>query len=289
MADVFAAVDIGASSGRVILGSTTGTGTHLTTVHRFPNGAQILDGALRWDVEALVAEVVTGLGNAAEAASAAGDTVVSIGIDTWAVDYGLVDDAGALRYLPFSYRDGRTAAGVDAVHAVVPPEELYGRTGLQFLPFNTLYQLAADPSLTGVQALLVPDLLAYRLTGVRRTGATNASPTGLLGARRGAGAGDLFPALGLPAELFPPLVEPGAPSGPRRPAVAAAAGLPGSTAVVAVGSHDTASAVAAVPAGTERFAYISSGTWSLVGVELDVPILTAGSRAANFTNERGVD
>ncbi|WP_104167755.1 rhamnulokinase family protein [Arthrobacter sp. SX1312] len=286
---VFVAVDIGASSGRVILGRLTDAGPELETVHRFPNGAHFLGGALRWDVEALFAEVLTGLRLAGEAAARAGGTVASIGIDTWAVDYGLVDDAGTLRHLPFSYRDDRTAASIDVVHGAVPPERLYARTGLQFLPFNTVYQLAAERSLEGVQALLIPDLLAYRLTGERRTEATNASTTGLLDAATGTWAADLFGPLGLPPELFPPLVEPGTVVGRLLPTVASATGLPAATAVVAVGSHDTASAVAAVPADSPHFAYISSGTWSLVGVELDAPILTGESRAANFTNERGVD
>ncbi|MHA7279769.1 rhamnulokinase [Arthrobacter sp. MDT2-2] len=286
---VFAAVDIGASSGRVILGKLTDDGPELVTVHRFPNGAQFLGGALRWDVEALFAEVVAGLATAAATAARAGDTVTSVGIDTWAVDYGLIDGSGTLRHLPFSYRDARTDATIGVVHAALPPERLYARTGLQFLPFNTLYQLAAERSLAGVQALLIPDLLAYRLTGVRRTEATNASTTGLLDAGTGTWAEDLFAPLGLAPDLFPPLVEPGAVVGRLLPAVAAATGLPGSTAVVAVGSHDTASAVAAVPAESPHFAYISSGTWSLVGVELDAPILTDESREANFTNERGVD
>ncbi|MHA7146049.1 rhamnulokinase [Arthrobacter sp. TmT3-37] len=288
-AQAFAAVDIGASSGRVILGTMTDAGPELVTVHRFPNGVQFLGGALRWDVEALFAEVLTGLTAAAAAAAAAGTTVTSIGIDTWAVDYGLVDDTGALRHLPFSYRDGRTEATIGVVHAALPPERLYARTGLQFLPFNTLYQLAAERSLSGVQALLIPDLLAYRLTGERRTEATNASTTGLLDAATGTWAQDLLEALGLSPDLFPLLVEPGSVVGHLLPAIAAGTGLPETTAVVAVGSHDTASAVAAVPAGSTRFAYISSGTWSLVGVELDTPILGDGSRAANFTNERGVD
>ncbi|TKV29123.1 rhamnulokinase [Arthrobacter sp. NamB2] len=287
--EVFAAVDIGASSGRVILGRLTEDGPELRTVHRFPNGAQFLGGALRWDIESLFEEVLTGLAAAAGTAAAAGDTVTSIGIDTWAVDYGLVDDAGRLRHLPFSYRDARTESTIGVVHAAVPPEKLYARTGLQFLPFNTVYQLAAERSLDGVQALLIPDLLAYRLTGVRRTESTNASTTGLLDAGTGTWAADLFAPLGLSPDLFPPLVEPGSVIGRLSPAAAEATGLTERTAVVAVGSHDTASAVAAVPAESPHFAYISSGTWSLVGVELEAPILTAESRAANFTNERGVD
>lgn len=288
-APVFAAVDIGASSGRVILGSVSGGSPRLTTVHRFPNGAQFLGGALRWDIDALFAEVVVGLRLAASAAAESGLRIAGIGIDTWAVDYGLVDDGGILRHLPFSYRDTRTRATVDVVHRTLPPETLYDRTGLQFLPFTTVYQLAAERSLDGVQALLIPDLLAYRLTGERRTEATNASTTGLLDARTGTWAEDLLDELGLPGDLFPPLVEPGSVIGQLLPEVARATGLPEETAVVAVGSHDTASAVAAVPATGPGFAYISSGTWSLVGVELDAPILTAASRAANFTNERGVD
>ncbi len=285
----FVAIDIGASSGRVILGRLTDAGPELVTVHRFPNGAQFLGGALRWDVEALFSEVLVGLHRAADAAARGGDTVTSIGIDTWAVDYGLVDDAGALRHLPFSYRDPRTEATIDAVHGSMSPERLYARTGLQFLPFNTVYQLAAERSLDDVQALLVPDLLAYRLTGERRTEATNASTTGLLDAVSGTWAPEILGALGLSPDLFPPLVEPGAVIGRLLPPIAARTGLPGSTTVLAVGSHDTASAVAAIPAESPNFAYISSGTWSLVGVELDAPILSEESRAANFTNERGVD
>lgn len=286
---VFVAVDIGASSGRVILGKLTEAGPELTTVHRFPNGVQFLGEALRWDVEGLFAEALTGLRLAGELAARAGDSVASIGIDTWAVDYGLVDDAGVLRHLPFSYRDGRTAASVDVVHRAVPPEQLYARTGLQFLPFNTMYQLAAERSLDGVQALLIPDLLAFRLTGERRTESTNASTTGLLDAATGTWAEELFGPLGLASDVFPPLIEPGETIGTLSPAIAEKTRLSAATRVVAVGSHDTASAVAAVPATAPSFAYISSGTWSLVGVELDAPILTEESRAANFTNERGVD
>jgi rhamnulokinase len=176
------------------------------------------------------------------------------------------------------------------VHQKVSPEKLYDVTGLQFLPFTTLYQLAAEPTLDGLQALLIPDLLAFWLTGARRTEETNASTTGLLDARTGTWSAELFAALGLPEGLFPELIAPGEAYGTLLPAVAERTGLPRETPVVAVGSHDTASAVAAVPAApSEDVAYISSGTWSLVGVELEAPVLTEESRAANFTNERGVD
>ncbi|WP_113717620.1 rhamnulokinase [Arthrobacter dokdonensis] len=288
--EAFVAIDIGASSGRVMLGRVnTDTGAVLETVHRFPNGVQEIDGALRWDFGALFAEVLTGLSAAAVAAALRAERIASIGIDTWAVDYGLVDAAGALVAQPHSYRDGRSNAAVARVHQALGPERLYATTGLQFLPFNTIYQLASEASLAGLQALLIPDLIAFRLTGARRTEATNASTTGLFDAVAGEWATEFFTVLGLPAGLFPPLIQPGETVGTLLPAVAAATGLPGETRVVAVGSHDTASAVAAVPAAGRNFAYVSSGTWSLVGVELTHPVLTEASRAANFTNERSVD
>ncbi|KRE66311.1 MULTISPECIES: rhamnulokinase [Micrococcaceae] len=289
-AAVFAAVDIGASSGRVMLGRVSpDSGVSLETVHRFPNGVVELDGGLRWDFDALFAEVLAGLRAAATAAAAQGETIASIGIDTWAVDYGLVNKAGELVAQPFSYRDDRSRAAVAPVHAKLDPARLYRTTGLQFLQFNTIYQLAAERNLAGLKALLIPDLIAFLLTGVRRTEATNASTTGLFDAVAGEWATDFFTALGLRKDLFPPLIQPGEPYGYLLPDIAAALGLPRETTVVAVGSHDTASAVAAVPAQGENFAYISSGTWSLVGLELQQPVLTEASREANFTNERGVD
>ncbi|TNB72972.1 rhamnulokinase [Arthrobacter sp. BB-1] len=290
---VFAAVDIGASSGRVILGRVSGGGVQLEVVHRFPNGVVEIDGGLRWDFEGLFAEVQRGITAAATVVAVQGETIASIGIDTWAVDYGLVNAAGELAAQPFSYRDDRSRAAVEPVHRKLDPARLYGTTGLQFLQFNTIYQLASEPDLSGVQALLIPDLIAFRLTGQRRTEATNASTTGLFDAAAGEWATEFFTALGLRKDLFPPLVQPGETVGTLLPEIAAEVGLPQDTKVVAVGSHDTASAVAAVPAtaddGEENFAYISSGTWSLVGLELKHPVLTEASREANFTNERGVD
>ncbi|MCZ9880412.1 rhamnulokinase [Arthrobacter sp. B2a2-09] len=286
---VFAAVDIGASSGRVMLGRVTGGRAELETVHRFPNGVVELDGGLHWDFDALFDEVLKGLAAAAETAAASGERIVSIGIDTWAVDYGLVDHSGALRTRPFSYRDERGRTAVANVHKVLDPARLYATTGLQFLQFNTIYQLATERQLRGVQALLIPDLIAFKLTGQRRTEATNASTTGLFDAVAGEWATEFFKPLGLPKKLFPAIIQPGETVGTLLPEIAARTGLEAETAVVAVGSHDTASAVAAVPSRQEDFAYISSGTWSLVGVELDTPVLGEASRLANFTNERGVD
>lgn len=287
---VFAAVDIGASSGRVMLGRVSPeSGVSLETIHRFPNGVVELDGGLRWDFDALFAEVLKGLTAAAAVARGNGERIVSIGIDTWAVDYGLVNDAGELTAQPYSYRDERSRATVERVHAAISPEKLYATTGLQYLQFNTLYQLACEPTLEGRQALLIPDLIAFLLTGERRTEATNASTTGLFDAVAGEWATQFLDALGLPKDIFPPLIQPGETVGTLLPGILEKTGLPADTRVVAVGSHDTASAVAAVPAEQKDFAYISSGTWSLVGVELDSPVLSEASRKANFTNERGVD
>lgn len=292
-AALFAAVDIGASSGRVIVGGVGGRKAELHVVHRFPNGVMEHDGALHWDFDALFAEVLIGLAAAADHAAAVGDVIASIGIDTWAVDYGLVDGTGTLANQPFSYRDGRGATQVGRVHGVLGPDRLYETTGLQHLPFNTIFQLAAEQAagrnLAGLQALLIPDLIAFKLTGNRRTESTNASTTGLYDAVVGDWATEFLAALDLPAELFPPLIEPGETIGTLLPELAGRTGLTAATLVVAVGSHDTASAVAAVPATAPNFAYISSGTWSLVGVELDAPVLSQASRSANFTNERGVD
>lgn len=288
-AQLFVAVDIGASSGRVMLGRVGEGSVSLETVHRFPNGVVELDGGLHWDFDALFEEVLKGLAAAADTAAESGERIVSIGIDTWAVDYGLVDASGKLLAQPFSYRDERGRTAVANVHKVLDPARLYATNGLQFLQFNTIYQLATERELRGVQALLIPDLIAFKLTGQRRTEATNASTTGLFDAVAGEWAAELFKALGLPKNLFPAIIQPGETVGMLLPEIAARTGLPAETVVVAVGSHDTASAVAAVPASREDFAYISSGTWSLVGVELDSPVLGEASRLANFTNERGVD
>ena len=287
--EVFAAVDIGASSGRVVAGWLAGDGLELEVVHRFPNGIQQLDGHLRWDLSGLYEQVLIGLGKLTGRHA----RVVSIGIDTWAVDYGLLDSHNRLISEPVAYRDSRTNDVIEEVHARVHPEQLYAINGLQFLPFNTIYQLAAEKCgelwELARRAVLLPDLLAFWLTDQLRTEITNASTTGLLDATTRTFSTELFPALELPADLFPPLIEPGEVVGTIRPRVARRTGLDPSTRVVAVGSHDTASAVVGVPAANRRFAYVSSGTWSLVGLELDRPVLTEESRHANFTNEGGVD
>jgi rhamnulokinase len=278
----FAAVDLGASSGRVMT-ARVGPGTlDLTEVRRFPNRPVRTAGTLHWDILGLYGNILDGLRSAPR-------DLVSVGIDSWAVDYGLLDDSGALLGNPVHYRDSRTDGVMERVRAELGDETLYQASGLQFLPFNTVYQLlAAD--LDRAQALLmIPDLLAYWLTGAIGAERTNASTTGLLDVREGTWSRTLLDRLGLPRHLFPQLREPGEVIGTPRPDVAEETGLPPTLPVTAVASHDTASAVAAIPATDERFGYISCGTWSLVGVELPLPVLTAESLEANFTNERGID
>jgi rhamnulokinase len=270
----FAAVDLGASSGRVMVGRVGPSAVELTATHRFPNEPVRAGGTLHWDILALYRGVLDGLRLAGR--------VDGIGIDSWAVDYGLLDASGALLGNPVHYRDGRTDGVPERVAAMVGDDKLYEITGLQRMPFNTAYQLVAalgTPQYEAAQQLLlIPDLLAYWLTGELGAEYTNASTTELVDVRTREWSLPLITDLGLRPSLFPPIRRPGSLIGRYE-------GVP----VVAVGSHDTASAVVGVPAADDRFAYISCGTWSLVGLELADPVLTAASRAANFTNEGGVD
>jgi rhamnulokinase len=277
-----AAVDLGASSGRVMLASVSPDAVTLDEVHRFDNGPVSLLGTLHWDALRLHSEVVAGL----RAAAARRPDLASVGIDSWAVDYGLLDRDGALLGNPVHYRDSRTDGVMSTVVDKLGAESLYDTTGLQLLPFNTLFQLVAAASTlpNAERLLLIPDLISYWLTGVAGTEVTNASTTQLLDVRTREWSLDLIARAGLPARIFGDLRRPGDPAGTVVPGV-----LDRPVPVTAVGSHDTASAVVAVPADGDRFAYISCGTWSLVGVELPEPVLTQASREANFTNEAGVD
>ncbi|MDI2129396.1 rhamnulokinase [Yinghuangia seranimata] len=285
----FAAVDLGASSGRVIVGRVGHDTVDLTEVHRFPNTPVRVGGVLHWDILNLYAGMVDGLRAAGQEAG----RIASVGIDSWAVDFGLLDASGALLGNPVHYRDARTDGVPEGVFDVVPAAELYAATGIQHAPFNTVHQLVAardTPQFAAARrALLIPDLLAFWLTGQAGTEVTNASTTQLLDPATGRWAGDLAKRLGIDTALFPPLRRPGDHAGFLRDDVLAETGLSGPVEVTAVGSHDTASAVVGVPAEGTRFAYISSGTWSLVGLELDAPVRTEDSRRANFTNELGVD
>ncbi|MGN9785248.1 rhamnulokinase [Nonomuraea sp. ZG12] len=241
----------------------------LTEVHRFPNRPVQVSGTLHWDILALYRGVLDGLREAGPAES--------VGIDSWAVDYGLLDAGGRLIGNPVHYRDGRT----NRFTARVDPYEV---TGLQFLQFNTVNQLLTERLDEAETMLLIPDLLGHWLTGAIGAERTNASTTGLYDVTRREWAWELIDKLRLPRRIFPDISED---STPLRADVAEEVGY--TTVVTKTASHDTASAVVAVPAETGRFAYISCGTWSLVGVELPAPVLTEESRLANFTNEAGID
>ena len=284
---VVVAVDLGATSGRVIVGHVGPHELRLRHVARFGNEPVRTRDGLHWNLLELYRQVLGGLASAQRGAAHDGG-LDGVGIDSWAVDYGLLRD-GRLLGVPYHYRDARTSSGVEAVHARVDPAELYRRNGLQHLPFNTVFQLATEGELLAVadRLLLVPDLLAYWLTGAQVAERTNASTTGLLDARTREWDVVLAADLGVPATLLPPLVDPGARLGALTPDVADVVGaaLP----VTAVGSHDTASAVVAVPSVARDVAFVSCGTWGLVGLELDEPVITEGARLAGFTNEGGVD
>ncbi|MDR2347507.1 MAG: rhamnulokinase [Bifidobacteriaceae bacterium] len=281
-----AAVDLGASSGRVMVVTLGEAAVDLECVHRFPTAAAMREGRLSWDFEGIWANVAAGL-----RAAAAGGPVDSVGIDSWGVDYGLIGADGELLAAPVSYRDSRTEGVPERVWRQLDPAWLYRLTGTAHQRFNTIFQLATEPAKTLERAqslLMLPDLLNHRLTGRLGAEATNASTTGLFDAARRDWCWPVIEAMGLPERLFPAVVEPGAVVGELTAQAAEATGLDRATTVVAVGSHDTASAIAAAPATEADFAYISSGTWSLVGVELAEPVLTEASRVAGFTNELGV-
>ena len=283
-----AAVDLGASGGRVMVGRVGADLLELREAHRFGNVPVSVLGTLHWDILRLYADVLDGI-----RAAAASTDLASAGIDSWGVDYGLLDAGGALLGNPVHYRDARTEGALARLHAKIPAGELYAVTGIQQLPINTIYQLVAaagTPQLgAAATLLLIPDLLVYWLTGQAAAEVTNASTTGLLDVTAQSWATSLIRRAGLPPGIFPPLRQPGEVVGDLRPGAAEAAGLRAPLPVIAVGSHDTASAVAGVPAQDGNFAYISCGTWSLVGVELGRPVLTEQSQRANFTNETGLD
>jgi len=285
---LFAAADLGATSGRVILGKLADGVFLLEEVHRFPTPSFTTDNHLHWDAEALNNHIITGVRAAAESGR-----LSSVGVDTWGVDYGRLDASGQLLEAPYNYRDARTNGVPEAFFAEFPAENLYRQAGLQVMEFNTIFQMvsaASDPNWEQVAtSLFLPDLFTYWLSGARNAELTIASTSGLLDV-----AGRRWSEVTLDylrdhyrldlARILPPIVEPGSVVGEVHPEI-----LPTHTSVVAVGSHDTASAIAAVPAATRNFAYISSGTWSLVGLELDHPILSEESRQADFTNELGID
>ncbi len=287
----YLAFDLGAESGRAVLGQFDGKRVTLKEVHRFPNTPVKLSDGLHWDVLRIFAEMKEGL---AKAASLAGDAGLhGIGVDAWAVDFGLLDRDGALVGNPYHHRDERTEGMLEEAFQRLPKEEIYRTTGIQFLRINTVYQLLAmeaSPLLgAGKTLLMMPDLLNYWLTGEKACEYTNATTTQLYDLERNGWATEMMGTLGIPVRLFPRIIPPATELGPLLPEVAEEAGLEGvEVPVIAVASHDTASAVVAVPAEVESFAYVSSGTWSLVGVETPSAVTTLEAMEANFTNEGGL-
>ncbi len=285
------AIDLGASSGRAVLGSFDGATLSLRELHRFPNGPIELPTGLHWDTPRLFEEIRHSL----TLAASNGITLRGMGIDTWGVDYALLSSKGELLGLPHHYRDPRTQGLMDFAFTRMPRERIYARTGIQFMALNTLYQLLAelrtgDGRLAAARTLLfTPDLLNYWLTGLFKSEHSIASTSQLYDTATSAWAIDLVSAMGLPPHILPPVAAPGTTLGPLLPALGRETGA-GAIDVIAPASHDTGSAVAAVPAnGDDGWAYISSGTWSLVGRELRAPIRTPQALAANFTNECGVE
>jgi len=280
---VFAAVDLGAESGRVVCGRLDGDRMELEEAHRFPNRPVRLPDGLRWNLLSLFSAALDGLRSAAEDSD-----LRSVGVDAWGVDYALLDAGDRVLGLPFHYRDERTVGMVERAYARVPRDELYRTTGIQTMPINTVFQLLAEEggeSLAAASRIaLVPDLIASWLCGVVANEATAASTTGLLDARTGRWAGGLIERLGLPARIFGELVEPGAIVGSVLPHHRL-----GDVPVCAVAAHDTASAFVAAPLADRTSAVLSSGTWSLLGLELDEPVLDEDAQAFNLSNERGVD
>ena len=282
----FLALDLGAESGRAVLGRFEGGRMTCEEVHRFPNTTVKLPDGLHWDALRIFSEIKTGIGKAVERAG----EIESLGVDSWGVDFGLLDRDGSLISNPYYYRDSSTDGTQERAIGRMSKEDIYGVTGIQFMPINTLNQLVAyegSPLLEAAENLLMmPDLIGYWLTGRKKWESTVASTTQLLDARSGGWAWDLLEKMGIPARIFGDISVPGARVGELLPEVAEEIGAAGAG-VVSVASHDTASAVVAVPAKGEDFAYISSGTWSLVGVELPAPVITDEGMRANFTNEGG--
>lgn len=284
------ALDLGAESGRAVLAQLDGGKLTLEPVHRFPNGPVRVHGSMFWDVLSLYTEIKRGMAMCAERV---GGDVVSIGVDTWGVDFALLDQQGSLLANPYHYRDRRTEGMIEEACARVPRREIFGYTGIQFMPLNTLFQLfsmgyANSPLLDIADRLLtMPDLLNYWLTGEKVCEFSNATTTQFYNPREKAWAKELLERLGLPTHFLGPIVPSGTKLGPLTTRVADETRLERAV-VVAPACHDTGSAVAGVPAKGRDYAYMSSGTWSLLGIEIAEPIINDAALEYNFTNEGGV-
>jgi sugar (pentulose or hexulose) kinase len=287
----YIAVDLGAESGRVMLGSVWADKLALAEIHRFDNRPIGEAGSLRWDFKRLSSEIKTGI---SKAVKEAGGQVRGIGVDSWGVDFGLIDDAGELIENPYHYRDGRTDGMMEKAFELMGKREIYENTGLQFLQFNTVYQLLAmrlanSAALAKAKSLIfMADLFAYHLCGEVYAEYSLASTSQLMDMKTGQWSKEIFDKLSLPIGIMPDIMRPGTVVGQLTDRISSEPGC-GSIPVIAIGSHDTASAVAAVPARGGNWAYLSSGTWSLIGVEVPEAIINDKSFEYSFTNEGGVE
>jgi rhamnulokinase len=287
----FLAVDLGASSGRVLLGTWDGQKFSLQELHRFGNEPVSVLGHVHWDALRLWHEIKTGIAAYAKVSS---EPLAGISVDTWGVDYGLLDKAGNLLGNPYHYRDHRNDGMMEKAFAKVSKTDIYKKTGIQFMQINTLYQLFGmaqrkDPMLGEAHTfLMMPDLFNYWLTGQKTVEYSNASTTHMLEAQKRTWAKDMLQTLGIPTHILPEVISPGTVIGHVRPDVMQDLGLSAPALVVATGSHDTANAIAAIPGLDESSVYISSGTWSLMGIEIAEPIINDDALRFNFTNEGGV-
>jgi len=289
MTTYYLAVDIGASSGRHILGHIEDGKMILEEVYRFPNGMDKVDGHLVWDAERLFREIVAGIKKCGEI----GKAPSYMGIDTWGVDYALLDENDELVGRTYGYRDSRTEGMDRKVWEIIPERELYERTGLQYAIYNSIYQLMAvktyEPECfeKAQSLLMIPDYFNFLLTGVKRSEYTNGTTSALVNAQTRDWDYDLIERLGFPKRIFRPLTRPGSFVGKLRPEIAAEVGY--DLSVLLPATHDTGSAVAAVPTSDDHTIYISSGTWSLMGTELYQPNCSEAAQSANLTNEGGVE
>jgi len=284
----YIACDLGADSGRVILGTLKGGKVILEEVHRFSNGPSKVQGTLRWNILRIFEELKAGLRKVA----AKNIAVESMSVDSWGVDYVYINKRQPMLALPYHYRDPRTDAPFAAAPKSLGEARIFGETGIQFMPFNTLYQLIddvehnADVISIADQFLCIADYLNYLFSGVARIDESLASTTQIYNTKTRQWSKDLISACNIPERIFPEIVPPGTKLGPLLPAITEDTGL-AEIPVVATCSHDTGAAVAAIPAAGEGWAYLSSGTWSLIGVELPCPLINEQARSFNFTNEAG--
>ncbi len=294
----FIGFDLGAESGRCVVAKLHDNKITLHEVHRFTTHSIKYENGFHWDILAIYKEIITGLINAQKAFGSEFD---GIGIDTWAVDYVLIDSEGRINGYPYHYRDDRTDGMMEEAFRIVPKNEIYNKTGIQFAQFNSLFQLLSEKRRKSNllnftdKILLIPDFLNYLLSGKKKAEFTNATTSSLVDSNTRKWSWELIDAFDLPRKIFPEIVEPGTILGTLLPSIAEQTGLSRSIPVIAGASHDTASAVVSVPAykssseNGASWAFLSSGTWSLMGIELKKSLLTAQAMKYNFTNEGGVE